>query len=196
MKKALSVKAEITQAALVTGAARLLREEGPEAISYRSVGDAVGVSASSTAYYFDSVNELLCLASEHNIRLWAAHAEEVSRRAHLMSPAECRQRLGELVYEALTDQPARQLLYQLARQDHAFSAEYSEESAIYERGRTSVRQSIQRMVDHAGLDLSSELFIALVAGCSVVALARRCPSGDLVQRNVDAIVRVADEMPD
>ena len=54
-----SIKARITRASLVVAAAAIMQEEGPSAVTYRSVAKRANTAASSTGYYFDSISDLL-----------------------------------------------------------------------------------------------------------------------------------------
>ena len=75
LSKPKSLKAQITRTSLVLAAAALLRERGPEAVTYRKVAEWAGAASSSVGYYFDSVTELLYEAGCYNIELWIARAE-------------------------------------------------------------------------------------------------------------------------
>lgn len=100
LSKPKSLKAQITRTSLVLAAAALLRERGPEAVTYRKVAEWAGAASSSVGYYFDSVTELLHEAGCYNIELWIARAEKVAQAADAFSPEECRERVVDLLLEA------------------------------------------------------------------------------------------------
>ncbi len=100
LSKPKSLKAQITRTSLVLAAAALLRERGPEAVTYRKVAEWAGAASSSVGYYFDSVTELLYEAGCYNIELWIARAEKVAQAADAFSPEECRERVVDLLLEA------------------------------------------------------------------------------------------------
>ena len=81
LSKPKSLKAQITRTSLVLAAAALLRERGPEAVTYRKVAEWAGAASSSVGYYFDSVTELLYEAGCYNVELWIARAEKVAQAA-------------------------------------------------------------------------------------------------------------------
>ena len=85
LSKPKSLKAQITRTSLVLAAAALLRERGPEAVTYRKVAEWAGAASSSVGYYFDSVTELLYEAGCYNIELWIARAEKVAQAAEAVS---------------------------------------------------------------------------------------------------------------
>ena len=97
LSKPKSLKAQITRTSLVLAAAALLRERGPEAVTYRKVAEWAGAASSSVGYYFDSVTELLYEAGCYNIELWIARAEKVAQAADAFSPEECRERVVDLL---------------------------------------------------------------------------------------------------
>ena len=99
LSKPKSLKAQITRTSLVLAAAALLRERGPEAVTYRKVAEWAGAASSSVGYYFDSVTELLYEAGCYNIELWIARAEKVAQAADAFSE-ECRERVVDLLLEA------------------------------------------------------------------------------------------------
>ncbi|MGW9309199.1 TetR/AcrR family transcriptional regulator [Saccharomonospora azurea] len=61
-------KGERRRAALVAAAAELLGEGGFDAVRHRAVAERAGLPLASTTYYFESLDELVCAATEHHGR--------------------------------------------------------------------------------------------------------------------------------
>lgn len=61
-------KGERRRAALVDAAAALLTEGGFEAVRHRAVAERAGLPLASTTYYFDSLDDLVAAAVEHQSR--------------------------------------------------------------------------------------------------------------------------------
>ncbi|PRX95691.1 TetR/AcrR family transcriptional regulator [Allonocardiopsis opalescens] len=66
------------RAAIVAAAEELLRRDGFEAVSHRTVAQLVGVSPGSVTYYFTSLDALLGEAAALLTRRWIRHAREVT----------------------------------------------------------------------------------------------------------------------
>ena len=92
VKNPKSLKAQITRSSLVLAAAALLREEGPNAVTYRKVAKWAGAASSSVGYYFESTMQLLQEAAQQNMQLWIQRAEEVAREAEALTQETCKKR--------------------------------------------------------------------------------------------------------
>jgi len=68
MTAASTPKGERRRQALVTAAAELLVEGGFDTVRHRAVAERAGLPLASTTYYFDSLDELITAAVEHNAR--------------------------------------------------------------------------------------------------------------------------------
>jgi DNA-binding transcriptional regulator YbjK len=68
MTAASTPKGERRRQALVVAAAALLVEGGFDALRHRAVAERAGLPLASTTYYFDSLDELITAAVEHNAR--------------------------------------------------------------------------------------------------------------------------------
>ncbi|OXM70261.1 TetR/AcrR family transcriptional regulator [Amycolatopsis vastitatis] len=65
MTAATTPKGERRRAALVEAAAKLLVEGGFDAVRHRAVAERAGLPLASTTYYFDSLEDLVTAAVEH-----------------------------------------------------------------------------------------------------------------------------------
>lgn len=68
MTTASTPKGERRKQALVAAAAALLTEGGFDAVRHRAVAERAGLPLASTTYYFDSLDDLLAAAVEHEAR--------------------------------------------------------------------------------------------------------------------------------
>lgn len=68
MTAASTPKGERRRHELIAAAATLLTEGGFDAIRHRAVAERAGLPLASTTYYFDSLDELIEAAVEHNAR--------------------------------------------------------------------------------------------------------------------------------
>src|SRR3989442_9948359 len=75
MTAATTPKGERRRAALVEAAAKLLMEGGFDAVRHRAVAQRAGLPLASTTYYFDSLDELIEAALEHDGRTELAEAK-------------------------------------------------------------------------------------------------------------------------
>ena len=163
LSKPKSLKAQITRTSLVLAAAALLRERGPEAVTYRKVAEWAGAASSSVGYYFDSVTELLYEAGCYNIELWIARAEKVAQAADAFSPEECRERVVDLPDDTVS-MPAHyaQLIA---------SAEAPVVTEAYRKGREALDAAVNRILVRAGVNLTPSVVVALVDGGAVKAIS-------------------------
>ena len=161
LSKPKSLKAQITRTSLVLAAAALLRERGPEAVTYRKVAEWAGAASSSVGYYFDSVTELLYEAGCYNIELWIARAEKVAQAADAFSPEECRERVVDLLLEACLPDDTVSMPAHYAQL--IASAEAPVVTEAYRKGREAL--------DRAGVNLTPTVVVALVDGGAVKAIS-------------------------
>ena len=162
LSKPKSLKAQITRTSLVLAAAALLRERGPEAVTYRKVAEWVG-------YYFDSVTELLYEAGCYNIELWIARAEKVAQAADAFSPEECRERVVDLLLEACLPDDTVSMPAHYAQL--IASAEAPVVTEAYRKGREALDAAVNRILVRAGVNLTPSVVVALVDGGAVKAIS-------------------------
>lgn len=162
LSKPKSLKAQITRTSLVLAAAALLRERGPEAVTYRKVAEWAGAASSSVGYYFDSVTELLYEAGRYNIELWIARAEKVAQAADALDPEECRERLVDLLLEACLPDDTVSMPAHYAQLIAASEAPVVTEA--YRKGREALDAAVNRILVRAGVSLTPSLVVALVDG--------------------------------
>jgi TetR/AcrR family transcriptional regulator, regulator of biofilm formation and stress response len=66
---------------VVRAAVDLVREEGPGALSHRSVAQRAGVPLAATTYYVGGLDDLAAAAGAGLVDAWVAHAEQVLARS-------------------------------------------------------------------------------------------------------------------
>lgn len=165
-----SVKAQMTKASLIVAAAAILRESGPEAVTYRKVAALAGVSTSSTLYYFDSISELLSEAGKYNIDQWATRAENVARKAEEMSPQQARSQAVELLLGACL--PRCENNEYFAHYSQLLAAGVSiEVTSAYRQGRQRLDQAVSRILEIVSWNIPAPLAIALIDGAAVAAIS-------------------------
>ena len=162
-------EAQITRTSLVLAAAALLRERGPEAVTYRKVAEWAGAASSSVGYYFDSVTELLYEAGCYNIELWIARAEKVAQAADAFSPEECRERVVDLLLEACLPDDTVSMPAHYAQL--IASAEAPVVTEAYRKGREALDAAVNRILVRAGVNLTPSVVVALVDGGAVKAIS-------------------------
>ena len=173
LSKPKSLKAQITRTWLVLAAAALLRERGPEAVTYRKVAEWAGAASSSVGYYFDSVTELLYEAGCYNIELWIARAEKVAQAAEALDPEECRERLVDLLLEAC-----------LPDDTVSMPAHYAQLIAASE----ALDAAVNRILVRAGVSLTPALVVALVDGGAVKAISEGYDVREIARMLLDSAV--------
>lgn len=162
-------KANITRTSLVLAAAALLREQGPQAVTYRKTAKWAGAAASSVGYYFHSASELLDEAARYNIQLWTERAEKTADMAEDLSRAECRQQVAELVVHACLPDESVVPVAHYAQLTAAVGS-----SAVVEANRTgrALRDAaVARILAHADVHMSPQAVSALVDGAAIAAIA-------------------------
>ena len=153
---------------IVEAAAAILREEGPSAVSHRSVARRVGCSLSATTYYFDGLDDLLGEAGRVNIARWASRAEAVAEHVEASPVPSSRAAAIEIVLSAglpSDEEPMGHYLQLVA-------AGTSEPVArAYRTGRHRLNGALTRVLEHVGSARSAELVIAVIDGAAVSALS-------------------------
>ncbi|MFZ2529321.1 MAG: TetR family transcriptional regulator [Rhodococcus sp. (in: high G+C Gram-positive bacteria)] len=99
MTTAATPKGERRRQALVESAAELILEGGIDAVRHRAVANRAGLPLASTTYYFESLDELVVCAFEHN-----SHQELDSMRARVEEVAPLQRSLestAELIVDLL-----------------------------------------------------------------------------------------------
>lgn len=165
-----SVKARITRASLVVAAADILQEEGPNAVTYRSVAQRADVAASSTGYYFASISDLLYEAGEYNMSMWSRRAENAAEKAEAMTQRECCLNIVELFIAACIPpghgNSAPHYMQLLA------ASESLSVTQAYREGRARLDAAVGRIIKRAGLrDVTPRFVIALIDGAAVSAVS-------------------------
>ena len=173
-KKKAMKKAEATPHVQVSpekleAAAALLRERGPEAVTYRKVAEWAGAASSSVGYYFESVTDLLYEAGCYNIELWIARAEKVAQTADALSDEECRERVVDLLVEACLPDDTVSMSAHYAQLIAASEAPVVTEA--YRKGREALDAAVNRILVHAGVSLAPSVVGALVDGGAVKAIS-------------------------
>jgi DNA-binding transcriptional regulator YbjK len=99
MTAASTPKGERRRQALVDAAAQLLAEGGFDAVRHRAVAERAGLPLASTTYYFDSLDELIMAAVEH--QGWAELGRGRKQLAEVADPNPDFDTLVELVLDQL-----------------------------------------------------------------------------------------------
>ena len=105
-------KGERRRSALVEAAAALLTEGGFEAVRHRAVAERAGLPLASTTYYFDSLDDLVAAAVQHQSRT------EQERGRRCLEELVTRERDVDAVVELMLE-----LLLGPQRADHEADAE-------------------------------------------------------------------------
>lgn len=185
-----SIKAQITRASLVIAAAGILREQGPEGVTYRQVAKIAGVSPSSTGYYFSSISDLLSEAGTFNIKQWALRAEKIVGEVKKLTADQVeKQAIDLLIRACLPSEPAPELTFHY-RQLIAVS-DSEEVTAAYRAGRERLDQAVQYIIDRLGWPISARLLIAIVDGAAVAAISE----GLSVRENVASLLNEVRCLP-
>lgn len=175
-----SVKAQITRASLVVAAAAILRSQGPGAVTYRRVAEWAGTSSSSVGYYFDSISELLYEAAQQNMTLWGQRAEKAAADAESLPPDECRERCLEFLLRACLPEglivPAAHYAQLIA------AAESDLVTQAYREGRKRLDFALERIIEHAQLNIEPPLITAVVDGAAVKAISEGYEVTDVAER--------------
>lgn len=156
------------RAEIVEAAAEILREEGPSAVSHRSVARRVGCSLSSTTYYFAGLEDLLGEAGRVNIARWATRAEAVAEQVEATPVPVTRAAALEIVLSAglPTDEDPMGHYLQLVAAGTAEPV-----ARAYRTGRHRLNGALGRVLQHIGSACSAELVIAVIDGAAVSALS-------------------------
>lgn len=184
------LKAQITHASLVLAAAALLREEGPQAISYRRVAKEAGAASSAVGYYFDSLDELLREAEEYNIQLWVRRSEQIAEAAEKMPRARCRRLCPKLLVAMCLpvrgSEPTARYLQLISVGD---ASSITEE---YRLGYREIAESVERVLSHVGIVLDAQIVFAVVDGAAVGALSEGLDMRAFAEQMVRDVVDTAD----
>ena len=187
LAKPKSLKAQITRTSLVLAAAALLRERGPEAVTYRKVAEWAGAASSSVGYYFESVTDLLYEAGCYNIELWIARAEKVAQAAEALSGEECREQVVDLLVEACLPDDTVSMSAHYAQLIAASEAPVVTEA--YRKGREALDAAVNRILVRADVSLAPSVVGALVDGGAVKAISEGYDVREVVRDLLEAAIR-------
>lgn len=190
LAKPKSLKAQITRTSLVLAAAALLRERGPEAVTYRKVAEWAGAASSSVGYYFDSVTDLLYEAGCYNIELWIARAEKVAAVADGYDQEECRKRVVSLLMEACLPDDTVSMPAHYAQLIAASDAPVVTEA--YRKGREALDAAVNRILVRAQVSLTPSVVVALVDGGAVKAISEGYEVSDIVRDLLETAIKETD----
>lgn len=153
---------------IVDGAAAILREQGPQAVSHRSVAQRVGCSLSATTYYFSGLDELLSEAGRVNIARWASRAERTAEAAERDPPPDNLADTIALILRATLPTDEEMLGHYLQLVAAGGSPPVR---AAYRTGRDRLNAAVNRVLRRVGWPWSAEMVIAVVDGACVSALS-------------------------
>lgn len=172
---------------IIEAAAALLREQGPQAVSHRSVAKQVGCSLSAMTYYFSGLDDLLSEAGRVNISRWASRAEHVAENAEREPvPATLDDAVAVILRATL---PSDEEL--LGHYLELVAAGQSEPVRVaYRTGRDRLNAAVARVLRRLQLPWSAEMTITVVDGASVTALSE----GRDVRETATALLRQLAEV--
>lgn len=179
-----SLKAQITRSSLIIAAAALLRERGPEAVTYRRVAEWAGAASTSVGYYFESRADLLYEAGCYNIDMWIGRAERIAEQAERLGHEKCRARIVELLMKACLPDDPISLSGHYAQLIAAKDA--PEITDAYRKGRKRLDAAVGRLLECAGLMLTPTLVSALVDGGAVKAISEGLDVRETVESLLEA----------
>lgn len=165
---ATTARGEERRRQIIEAAAALICEEGPAAVSHRSVAARAGCSLSATTYYFSGLDDLLFQAGKLNISRWASRAERVAEEVELREES-----VG-------SDDSIDYILAATLPADVSLAGHYgqligvgdsSSVSRAYRTGRDRLNAAVGRVLAHLGIAVAPELVIAVVDGAAVSALS-------------------------
>lgn len=153
---------------IVEGAAAILREQGPQGVSHRTVAQRVGCSLSATTYYFAGLDDLLSEAGRVNIARWASRAERVAEDVERdPPPIDLDGRLDVILAATLpADEEMLGHYLQLVA-----AGESPPVRRAYRTGRDRLNAAINRVLERLSVPWDAELVIAVVDGACVSALS-------------------------
>jgi DNA-binding transcriptional regulator YbjK len=153
---------------IVEGAAAILREQGPQGVSHRSVAQRVGCSLSATTYYFSGLDDLLSEAGRVNIARWASRAERVAESAESRPAPSGETGVIDTILAATlpTDEEMLGHYLQLVA-----AGESPPVRRAYRTGRDRLNAAVTRVLAKLGVPWSADLIIAVVDGACVSALS-------------------------
>ena len=183
-----SLKAQITRTSLVLAAAALLREEGPNAVTYRKVATRSGAASSSVGYYFDSVTELLHEAGKYNIQLWGQRAERVADACESLDPHECHARVVELLLKACLPDDSVVPAAHYAQLISAADSEVVTEA--YRKGRVLLDAALSRILERAAVPMTPRMVVSVVDGAAVAAISEGYDVREMTGRLLGEAVEV------
>lgn len=179
-----SLKAQITRSSLIIAAAALLRERGPEAVTYRRVAEWAGAASTSVGYYFESRADLLYEAGCYNIDMWIGRAERIAEQAERLGHEKCRARIVELLIKACLPDDPISLSGHYAQLIAAKDA--PEVTDAYRKGRKRLDAAVGWLLECAGLMLTPTLVSALVDGGAVKAISEGLDVRETVESLLEA----------
>lgn len=153
---------------IVAAAAEILLEQGPRAVSHRTVARRVGCSLSATTYYFSGLEELLAEAGRVNIARWSSRAERVAEAAERDPVPESIDEVIDVILSATLPADVELLGHYL---ELVAAGESAPVRAAYRTGRDRLNAAVTRVLRRMGLPWTADMAIAVVDGASVSAIS-------------------------
>lgn len=162
---------ESTRDRIIQSAAQIMREKGSRFVSYRNVSELAGVSHSLVKYYFDSIKDLLNLAARVNVNTWVERAGLVRDKALAMSVAELREKLIDILLEAVLPGDLDNMRIYLIQSLTLADDEEARES--YRFGRVFFDKCVAEILRHAqvGDRIDAQQVVALIDGAAYESIA-------------------------
>lgn len=166
--KPATTKGQRRRQEIIEGAAAILLEQGPAAVSHRVVAQRVGCSLSATTYYFSGRDELLSEAGRVNIARWASRAERAAEAVEANPvPDTVRGKIEVILSATLpTDEELLGHYLQLVAAGESPPVRWA-----YRTGRERLNAAINRVLQRLDVPWSAEMVIAVVDGACVSALS-------------------------
>lgn len=170
---------------IIAAAAEIIREEGPAAVSHRTVAARAGCSLSATTYYFSGLEELLSEAGKLNINRWAERAESVALEIERNDPPSSRAEAIEAILRACLPRDVP-----LANHYQSLLAVWNTQpvTAAYHAGRKRLDSALERVLRRVGCDLPPALVVAVVDGAAVTAISESTDVLETARRIVGMLI--------
>ncbi|MDY5153729.1 regulatory protein, tetR family [Actinobaculum suis] len=161
-------KGERRRQEIIEATAKIILEEGPEAVTHRKVASRARCSLSATTHYFKNIDELLSEGGRYNIFAWARAAEEAVKFVEKTDPPQALTAKIELILRACL--PHSGVLPNHYRQLLA-AFEYPKVAEAYAQCRGDLETAVASLLDFLKIEAPVPVIMALVDGGAVAAIS-------------------------
>jgi DNA-binding transcriptional regulator YbjK len=153
--------------AIVRAAAELILEDGPSAVTHRTVAARADVPLAATTYYFSGLDELVETAGRLLVERWTAHTREVVEREDVPTTAGGKaERIVDAIGPSGDDAAVRGFYEHLVAAGRSAAL-----GRAYARTRNGLDDAVAELLAKLGLDVSPQLLVAVVDGAALTALS-------------------------